>query len=570
MMPNSFLIAVGAPLNLPGQSPTYQNQGVELYTRHLNPRFIQANVTNGFRLFIGECHNSQGQTEDSQLQPAGTHIHFSEASLSLEIKCDHLGTAIVYWRQDRHRVLVSNRKENLATPDDAIDWPSIQQYLHTGFTVNSATFYKSIYQTEPGTRLAIESQPNPSVSTGRISTSLAVTNQQTDQLLEQVINRLSQKLASSPASVIMMSAGWDSRTLLLNGAQNLAGAYTHGDLSSREIELARKLTGLQRLDHLFVDVRHSPITVELIEHMLEELGSAVFPIWFLASQNIQQWKNAPMMSGVLGELLGGHYGLMSWGSRAHKLSASLLLLNKRLISEDQVRKGIERYCTPPASHWFVSAAGQAMLDTHRNETRQRVTNAIEEDYRSCGDWQQALENFNMGHRARQYILKQAHAASGSIGYTLPFADPTLVELTRCLPFSERIHNRANRYMLKARKPDLLNESLAATLVPARYPILLQELSRGLRIAREALSQMRGKQKPRLGWFNYDHLYEERLLHELTDTLKADIWDKNKMHEAVDANPAKGIDAGSTLDMICKIKTVDHYLTQPGTMRGLQP
>jgi len=568
MMPNSFLIVIGQPLALPHHSPAYRNNGVELYTQQLNPNFIQSDISDGFRLFMGECQSPQGQQTGSHHQPAGTHLHFSEDSLTLNVECDRLGTAIVYWKQDRHRVLLSNRKENLAASSDAIDWPSIQQYLHTGYTVNEATFFQGIYQTEPGTRLTVQRDPLK-VSTEHVPARLTDSSQPTDALLSQIADRLSSKLSSSPQSVIMMSAGWDSRTLLLDGARNLAGAYTHGDLSSREVELARKLTGKQRLDHLFVDLRQSPITVELMEQMLEELGSAVFPIWFLAAQNIRQWKNAPIMSGVLGELLGGHYGLMSWGSRGHKLSASLLLFSDRLISEHHVRKGIERYCTPPVSHWFVSAQGQTMLDTYRDETRQRTTNAIEEHYRMSGDWQQALENFNMHHRARQYILKQAQAASGSIGYTIPFADSDLVNLTRSLPFTARVHNRANQQLLKANKSELLTESLAATLVPARYPILIQELSRAVRIVRETALQMRGKKQPGLGWFNYDHLYEGRLLHDLIDTLGADIWDKSKMHEAVDANPAKGIDAGSTLDMISRIKTVDYYLNYSATMQGLQ-
>ncbi|NWO06340.1 MAG: hypothetical protein HLX50_11775 [Alteromonadaceae bacterium] len=575
MMANSFLIVIGQPMALSGQSPAYHDASVELYTRQLNPNFMQTEFGDGFRVFLGECHPLKNQHTRAEIQPAGTRIHFSARDRVLSVESDRLGTAMVYWKQEQHRVLLSNRKENLLTQTDTIDWPSVQQYLHTGYTVNRATFFNDIHQTEPDTRLIIRAETSQTahleITSERISTGLLEeANQPANVLLADIADCLLNKLSATPKSVIMMSAGWDSRTLLLGGSDNLAGAYTHGDLSSREVELARKLTGRQRLDHLFVDVRQSPITVELIEQMLEELGSAVFPIWFLAARNIRQWKNAPIMSGVLGELLGGHYGLMSWGSRAHKLSASMLLFSDRLISEHHIRQGIERYCTPPASHWFVSSQGQTMLDTYRNETRQRTTNAIEEHYRIFGDWQQALENFNMHHRARQYILKQAHAASGSVGYTLPFANSKLVDLTRGLPFTERVHNRANQKILKANKPALLNESMAATLVPARYPILIQELSRAARIARETASKMPGKQKPGLGWFNYDHLYEGRLLHDLIDSLEADIWDKNRMHAAVEANPANGIDAGSTLDMICKIKTVDHYLNRSATVQGMQP
>ena len=570
MMPNSFLIAIGAPLHLSGQSPAYHTDDIQLYTRAINPSFIQTRVNSGFNLFMGECVQPAGSPAGSQPDQAGTRIGWSETKRVLTVECDRLGTATVYLKQNRHRVLLSNRKENLANAGDEMDWAAIQQYLHTGFTINSTTFFKSIRQTEPGTSLTIQPGCEPAISASQTSPATTSPDHRAEQLLDQIADQLMHKLSSAPPSVLMMSAGWDSRTLLLGGTQNLVGAYTHGDLSSREIELARKLTGRQRLHHLFVDLQRSPIDVVLIEQMLDELGFAVFPIWYLAARNVQQWKNTPIMSGVLGELLGGHYGLMSWGSRVHKLSASLLLLSDQLITESHIRSGIDSYCTPPASHWFVSDTGQAMLDENRARTGQRVREAIEQHHRNTGNWQRALEDFNMAHRARQYILKQAQAAAGSTGYSIPFADPVLADLTRCLPFPTRVHNRANQHLLKTRKPELLNESMAATLIPARYPILLQELSRAIRISRETLSRARGREKPRLGWFNYDHLYDGNLLHNLIDTLRADIWDRNRMHEAVNSNPANRIDAGSTLDMLCKIKTVDHYLHHSWTEKELSP
>ncbi len=558
MMPNSFLIMLGE-FSPRSNDPIYSCEEASLYVHESNARFIKVSISDGFQVFFGEAHQQEADVSLAPNPPAGTSITFSEKKHTLTVTCDRLGTAIVYWKVDGNCLLLSNRKENLISQTDRPDWPSIQQYLYTGFTIKSSTFIKGISQTEPDTLLTVSLKPEPKVSVAaRSDHPVDMVTESTD-LIDQIANQLSKKLSASTPSVLMMSAGWDSRTLLLEGPANLLGAYSHGDLSSREISLARKLTGAQRLDHLFIDVQSCRITPSLIDQMLKELGSGVFPIWFIAARNIGAWKDAPMMSGVLGELLGGHYGLMSWGSRTQKLFSSLLLLNDSLVNDRQVHASIDRYCSPPQSHWFISDYGQEILDESRRKTKERAENAIESHYQETGSWQRSLEDFNMAHRARQYILKQAQAAASTIGYTIPFADDHLTDLVRSLEFKGRVHNKANQRILKARNSPLLNEPMAATLIAAKYPILFQEFSRFFRIARENIAMALGEEKPRLGWFNYEHLYEDDLLHNLTDTLTSDLWDKEKMHRTLKSNPENRIDAGSTLDMISKIKTVDHVL-----------
>ncbi|MGO1788332.1 MAG: hypothetical protein ACTHZ7_14770 [Sphingobacterium sp.] len=568
MMPNSFLISFGETA-VKSRDSAYSNCDTSLYLLAANPKYINTKIDDrGFTIFIGESlkDRSYDPTNNNQSARAGTLITYDNNSQKISIICDKLGTSIVYWKNHNGVFLLSNRKENLLGYEDSADWASIQQYLHMGYTIGSSTFFKSIYQTEANVLLEVSRASDPKILISKHTEKHLDQPVSVMHLTDQVADRLSQILSSAPPSVIMMSAGWDSRTLLLNGKSNISGAYTHGDLSSREIRLTHQLTSGQRLDHLFVDVESCKITNTLIDTMLDELGFGIFPIWYIAVQRIRSWKNAPIMSGVLGELLGGHYGLMSWGSRKQKLLSSALLLSDALISESQIRKSIRRYCSPPQSHWFISDFGQEILDQHRLETRDRAQDAIENSFRDTGSWQRALEDFNMAHRARQYILKQAQTASGSIGYTIPFADECLSDLVRSLDFKYRIHNKTNQRILQKRKPSLLKEPMAATLVSAKYPILFQEFSRFYRILKENSALALGREKPRLGWFNYDHIYGNSLLHDLTDTLKSDLWDKGKMHNTLNSNPRNHIDAGSTLDMICKLKTVDHQLSALKTAR----
>ncbi len=560
MIANSFVVKVGKDL----QSHTIRDQvcrfkDVVLIAKDLNSRHIRLDITDdGFVLFFGEASSPN---ETVNFQAAGTILLYSESTRTLTVETDRLGTGLLYWCYLGDTISFSNRLENLVNKQPDPDWSSIQQYLHTGFTIKDKTFFKEIYQTEPNSKLQAqltESTVNLSVSE---RDSLSVGSSERPEVLTELISEeLSRLLKTAAPSVLMMSAGWDSRTLLIEKKARLVGAYTHGDLSSREIDLARKLTGKQRLDHLFTDVESCSISTSLIDQMLSEVGFGVFPIWFLAAQNVSKWKDVPIMSGVLGELLGGHYGLMSWGTRGEKLLSSMLLINESLITDQRIRSVIERYSTPPNTHWFVSPVGQELLDENRFETKRRSLEAIDECYEATGNWQRALEDFNMSHRARQYILKQAQAASSTIGYTIPFANDHLTDLIRELDFNNRIHNKSNRQMLKKKRPDLLSEPMAATLIAAKYPILLQEVSRIVRVLGEKSTQVLGKQPKRRGWFNYEHLYEDEILHHLTDSLKSDVWDKNSMHTVLRENPINNIDAGSTLDMLCKLKTIDYYLS----------
>lgn len=561
MISNSFTIVIGGDPTITGPSTVaskFNHASVAVFAG--NPRHIALDTTeDGFSLFIGEA-----QSDETRIaRPAGgTSFSYNDSQKALVVECDRLGTGIVFWKRAGNQVLFSNRLENLVDATSAPDWSSIQQYLHTGFTVRDTTFFKDIYQTEPNQRLEIQvAESSVSLSTSDRGTNSVHTTSDPDALIDQISAELSTTLKAVHPSILMMSAGWDSRTLLLESDAGIRGAYSHGDLSSREIGLARKLSGGQRMDHLFADVRFAPITNALVDEMLEQLGFGIFPIWFAGARNVQQWKDAPIMSGVLGELLGGHYGIMSWGSRQQKLLSSVALVSDSIISENRIRSIANDYSTPPLTHWFVSDKGQEVLDNHRAETRDRSLASIEACYKETGTWQRALEDFNMAHRARQYILKQPQTASSTVGYTIPFASERLTDLVRALDFSHRVHNKTNRRILQSRRPSLLNAPMAATLVHAKYPVLLQEFSRAARVLSENAMSMLGRKPPRLGWFNFEHLYETDILHEMVDSLSNEIWDKPKMHQTLRNNPGNRVDAGATLDMICKVKTVDHYLSR---------
>lgn len=564
MKPTSFLIKMSDAQPQPkNTNPVYSDAFCSLYVRVHNTKYIQYICDEeGFTVFIGEATKTSLSKNTTKRPGQGTLVQYNKASGKLVINTDRLGTALLYYGRDHNDSLeISNRLDNLALAGKSPNWPSIQQYLNTGYTIGSSTFFHGVEQTLPNEKLTASSTDSFHVnrSPTEAGPKESMETYTVDQLIDKLAERLSTALDELPSSVLMMSAGWDSRTLLMNGPDNYRTAYTHGDLSSREISISRGLTGNLRMDHVFSDIKNLDLSEGLLEPMLDELGFCVFPVWYIAGQRAQETYNLPLSSGVLGELLGGHYGLLSMGSRFQKLLASASLLNGKLIGDEQISKALELFTTPAPDHWFLSAEGHGLLAESAITTKTIMRKRLDSTYEDTGDWQSSIEMFNMEHRARQYILKQAQAAACTSGYIAPFADDELTEIVRSIPFNSRVHNKLNQKLLKAKKPQLLDYSMAATLIPAKYPIICQELSRGARIALEQGRKLTGTSKPKLGWFNYEHLYQSNVLHEITDSLTSTLWDKPRMHKSLERNPENGIDAGSTLDMLCKVKTIDYYL-----------
>lgn len=564
MKPTSFLIQFGnASFNPDEAKESFTDDVCTLFVNTKNDNHIRwAKTDNGFVLFIGERLNKTSpETSKGKLPGQGTLISYDSRRSRLSIISDTLGTAPIFYRQKASSgFLISNRLEHMVDADCTVSWLSVQQYLCHGYTLQNETFFKEISQSRPSEQLAISYQNG---SPSLVFTNNKIGYHKQTPLTEETINQIAQTLINrmesySPA-VLMMSAGWDSRTLLINGPDPYVSAYSHGDLSSREIQITQRLTGRMRLDHIFSEINRFDFPPELLEEMLEQTGFCLFPIWYLASKRLASLYDTPLISGVLGEFLGGHYGVMSFGTRRQKALAAIMLLNNKPLSEQRIKETVWNFATPPEAHWFLTDEMNARFREQGADTRQKTLSCLQILYQKTGDWQRAIEQFNMEHRARQYILKQAQTAVGYGGYNLPFGDEKIVEMIRRIPFSQRVHNKLNRLILDTNRPDLLNQPMAATLLKAKYPIILQELSRGFRIVFENISRNLGKRPPNLGWFNYQHLYSGHCLNDITNSLQLDIWDKNKMHKTIESNPHNGIDAGSTLDMLTKIKTVDYYV-----------
>lgn len=560
MKPNSFLIKVGGQRNK-SDNAVFQDNKVLLLLKDINPDYIKYSLSSDeFSIFFGE--KKKNSEEVNYKNPInGSSVVYSAGIKEIKVTSDLTGLEVLYYRTTSDFLYISNRIENLITDEDVADWHGIYSYLAFGYTIGADTLISDVKQLKSNCILTIDIEEFSFKESKLIAINHvgSLRKQDCHKALSKIKKVYSEIERKSPEMALMASAGWDSRTLLALGPSKIKLAYSHGDLSSREIRLAKELSGKVRIDHHFYDIRNMDFSLELLDEMLVKQGHCLWPIWAIAAKHIQVNSGLPLISGALGARLGGHCGFSSFGGRLKRIWLSLNFVSKKLVSDDEVVSHVLNHMKLPEEFWFTSKEFNELLEEQKVSLERKIESCIKSYLLEEDDVHFAIERFNYDHRDRQYIAKQPTTAKMYCGYRSPLSDPELLAEVYKLPLKFRFHNSINRLLVKSLDKTLLEYPMAATLAKAKRPILVQEGSRILRILSEKFYYLLNKEKPNLGWFNYENIYELSLFQDIIESLQSNLWDVDKMKKTIATNQANGIDAGSTLDMLCKIKTVDYYL-----------
>jgi len=507
----------------------------------------------------------RGNLDTSDLK--GTLIDYDIVNKKLTVQSDILGTAPIFYYNEGQNLLLSNRLENFARIITGLecDHAAGISYLMHGYTIGENTLYQQVSQTrqEEGLSIKLSSSEPIIKKTASISWHYDCAPADIDKL-ETLIRGLSDDLTGS---VLMSSAGWDSRLLLsIMTEKERSAGYSHGDLESRELRITEKM--IQQATSLEFGARSlssMKLDFQCINEMLEEVGFCLFPYWYRSSEHISRDVEKPISSGVLGELIGGHYGVSSTGSRINKFKSLFSVLLKvkppapqNTFTTEELQYIFKSLTSVPKDLWYLTTKHKKELPKLAEKHAERV-NALLKHYdpeQVLGP-QQVFERFNMEHRARQYILNQSRTSIPFGGYRIPFAQYELVKFALNTAFETRIHNGLNKEVIRRTNKKLLEYPMAATLVNAGSPIILQEFSRVVRIVAEIIRSKLGKSRMRLGWNNFEFLQKDHpLFEQIVNSLKLTIWDYDALKHNI--NDSKFADPFSMLDMLCKIKAVDYY------------
>lgn len=351
------------------------------------------------------------------------------------------------------------------------------------------------------------------------------------------------------AQGLMFSAGWDSRTVLAGlldvVSRGRIACFTHGDLRSRELSLTEAICRSIGVTHVRLPIEDHLTDLEELKAIFQRCETTVYPYWYRAARRLAAEGVTCVSAGVLGEVFGGHFGVGSaesaWGKM--KYLASSLVLPTAIDGSSYgvdlgkvvgaIKRGFER------KPWYIRedfwrAAGN-------------LSEAIESDIdaelkryerRGISTADQLLEAYMCEHTAAQWWGGQICTARTMVDIAIPFADRDFMMLASQLPMRDKIHNKLNRRLLKTFAPRLLRHPTAAVLVPASFPIAVQEASRLLRwgierVRSKAFLRSGGRANtPHTDWMNFAHLRDGVALNRLLDDVGLELVDKTAIQKCI--------------------------------------
>ena len=469
---------------------------------------------------------------------------------------------------------VSQLKEWLQPPPDFV---SVIHHLRTATVLGDTTVFVGIKRVLPGQRVLLKAGHSPQITE---PSGIWVVSEQApniDQLIDTVWEQLTEAVGTleelSP-TVLMMSGGWDSRTLLaaLSAAGSFCSGYTHGDGHSRELMLVRRLASSRGVALQQEEIDARCLSQAAVLGAFDRVESSSFPHWVRAGQRIlDSGSGTSIMAGILGEVLGGHYGLTmagSWSRRSIALVWGLLENSGVSHSSSPSARSVLYSPANIGPHWYLTRDFEQSLGALGERFNDGIDTFLRRHERRGVSSQSSLvEAFITEHRGAQYIAAQLRSTRASLPVLAPFGNPRLLETVSRVPVGIRLHNSLNRLMLRRYAPDLLRLPMAATLVPASMPIIVQEVSRAARKAIDT-AWLTGKQlgitsgPRRAGWVNFEFLRSGHALRDLVDVLRLDIWDRVSLHQRITelADKNRATNPHSLFDQVMKIVTIDRLLS----------
>lgn len=527
--------------------------------------------------------DGERQPRDSP-EGSASHTCGSEARVrpdgTVELRVDPTGSFPLYYTSNDEGIAFSShlRAIRLIREVEA-DSAAIAVFLREGFTYAGRTPYRGVRRLLPG---QILSWVNGKGATLRESSrawssvdgDLSSPEEAADSILPFLRAAMESGIDASADRRLMLSAGWDSRTLLAAamGVGQALEAYSHGDVLSRELSIARRLAERAGIDWVARPIEADVWDLGHLERVFDRTECLVFPHWAWAGRSRPDV--SALLSGVLGEVLGGHYGGTMIGGnveRALSLVRGMAPLGEDDELDDSRLEELLRSLSPTRldTPWYLDAEVEsdpgALLDEIQHDVFEDVARLAARD---IGLRSQLLEAFITEHRGVQYICAQPLSARCDVDIALPFGETEFFEKASSIPSHLKIHNRVNRSLVRALAPELLRPPMAATLVPASSPLIVQECSRLGRKLLEtggwrfhALSG-RGARQPRWGWVDFEFLRSREIHRPVVESLRGPFWNMDAIRAGFEA-AAQGhgeVSMHSLFDQMGKILTIDRLFS----------
>lgn len=543
-------------------------------------------AVDGEASIYGGCHGAFGTLSaglhdvPAQLpasrRSVGNYALLSADRRTLILMSDWSGIIPLYCARAGDGFIFSSLLAPLARAVEAEpDHISVMEFLRGGYITDGRTLFDGVHRLQAGQVIRF------SLDTGLTceETSPLWSGEQdidpesaTEAARTYLREALRASLDGSSGVTLMMSGGWDSRTLLAGMSRSSNGslaAYSHGASGSRELGIVRRLC--QRTG---VPLRFEPIDDRIFDPDLRGIGGSraenlLFPHWLRAGRLHEGGDT--LVAGVLGEVLGGHYGpaMLERGlSRVFEVAFPLFTgRSTRRARGDKAFAAASDHLRqhPEGPRWYLDADFEESLCDLTDRINERIVWSLRRlQRRGVDDPVRLIEAYISEHRAAQYFAAQLLNSRAYTDVSFPFAQPEFLHFASTLPFPIKIHNSLNRKLILRESPELLREPTAAMLVPAYAPVPVQEISRMIRKGVDAgrgLIPGRRRSTSRSGWVDFTFLRGSRHLEVLVDSLESEIWDRASIRQRIAELQTAPVTAlHPFFDQFSKILTVDTLLS----------
>ncbi len=507
---------------------------------------------------------------------------FDSQSLQCTIAPGHLGGVPVFYHLDNTGCVATTVSRWAAPQNAQADLAGVVGFLRDAQLTGTRTMTMGVKQLVAGQRLVlhgrdctaqVERDSNMWWSRPAQIKSRDLRDRE-EELWQAMTSTVSEGVSSSGNVGILMSGGWDSRTVLGAVADTVraerAIALCHGDLDSAELAIARNLSAAVGAQFIAREIALSDY------HSLGELyasvGTSIFPYWRTASEILAQHGADVSTSGVYGEILGGRlspkFFLRNGVTRLDEVRSLFALFPAALLEGPLHRPNFTLAHVPLP--WVLRAELRSEMEMVKESLNADTNGLLDhiESYDTSG--LNAVEVFVSLTRRGGYTNGQARTLRSALPTFDVVSPERTLRLINAIPFHSRHNNSLNRRLLQRHQPALLRERVAASLLPARYPIHMQQSARLVRKVAgnvaAAVARRTNRDVPktlRTGWVNFGFLHRSGLLSQIVESLRSDIWDRDAMRTVVTRSDAQAVPGNlhSLADMLLKVYDVDQWISR---------
>lgn len=348
---------------------------------------------------------------------------------------------------------------------------------------------------------------------------------------------------------LMVSGGWDSR-LLLAGMREFMGSarlqgYSHGDINGRELSIVKQIFEALDINLHLEPLESSMYDLDTLQKGFDRVENVVQPFWHKAGARLSEAGVDCVSSGIFGEVIGGRHGmgfLLEGWNKTRFIVPRLFGNRSKLVSKDKTdspsvyellrARDFKKPWYVRSEYWNAIPNINEEIDADIEKSIHRYTRrGINNAYQLLEAW--TAEYIGAQARGTQLLSCRSH-----LNIAIPHADQEFFCLASQIPISLKIPDIITRALLQDHAPEFLHFPTAAVLVPTKFPVGVQEITRLIRQMIETVSwktafATRCVLRPKFfGWDNFEFLRDGKVFRAVVNDLKSDIVDKNAMFERI--------------------------------------